>query len=198
MAMEGAAARRRAAGARLDVPEDNNDGNGPAVDVSVSKDNVGDEGPITPPEPVRQLHEVGDNVNCLWRRGKWFLGHVTGFDDGKYTVYFLFGKVKDNVPPSQIRSSDTRYPRRQEMIGKDFFFDGADDLPAGMWRVRQVLGDENLYRCTRLSGAGNQNVENFDIGYAIKQYMKGVDDRRESGFGQVLSSRTRGLRRGNL
>ena len=84
------------------------------------------------------------------------------------------------------------------MIGKDFFFDGADDLPEGMWRVRQVLGDKNLYRCTRLSGAGNQNVENFDIGYVIKQYMQGLEDRRVSGFGQVLSARTRGLRRGNL
>ena len=60
-----------------------------------------------------------------------------------------------------------------------------------MWRVRQVIGDENMYRCTRLTGAGPQNVENFDIGYAIKQYMKGVDERRESGVREVLSTRTR-------
>ena len=64
-------------------------------------------------------------------------------------------------------------------------------LKACMWRVRQVIGDENMYRCTRLTGAGPQNVENFDIGYAIKQYMKGVDERRESGIGEVLSTMTR-------
>jgi len=77
------------------------------------------------------------------------------------------------------------------MVNKDFFFDGADDLAEGMWRVRQVIDDKNLYRCTRLTGAGRQNVENFDIGYVIKQYMQRVDERRESGVGEVLTTRTR-------
>ena len=116
---------------------------------------------------------------------------VTGFDNGSYTVYFLIsGEVKKNVLPKHIRPSDSRYPRRSEMINKDFFFDGADDLAEGMWRVRQVLSDKNLYRCTRLTGAG-QNVENFDIGYVIKQYMKRMDERRELGLGEVLTTRMR-------
>ena len=77
------------------------------------------------------------------------------------------------------------------MLNKDFFFDGAKDLAEGMWRVRQVLDDKNLYRCTRLTGGGPQNVENFDIGYVIKEYMKRVDKRRESGVGEILVARTR-------
>ena len=143
---------------------------------------------------MRQLYDEGDNVTCMWSAGQWFLGQVTGFDNGSYTVYFLSGEVKKNVLPKHIRPSDSRYPRRSEMINKDFFFDGADDLAEGMWRVRQVLSDKNLYRCTRLTGAGSQNVENFDIGYVIKQYMARVDERRESGIGEVLATRTRGSR----
>ena len=82
------------------------------------------------------------------------------------------------------------------MLGEDFFFDGADDLAPGMWRVRQVINDKNLYKCTRLTGAGPQNVENFDIGYVIKQYMKRVDERREAGVGEVLTTRMRSRRGG--
>ena len=51
--------------------------------------------PITQPEPVKQLHEEGENIICMWRSGQWFLGQVTDFDNGVYTVYFLFGKVKN-------------------------------------------------------------------------------------------------------
>ena len=56
---------------------------------------------------------------------------------------------------------------------------------------RWVNDNEDLYRCTRLTGDGPQNVENFDIRYAIKQYMKGVDERRESGVREILATRTR-------
>ena len=138
---------------------------------------------------------MGINVNAEWRRGNWFLGQVTDFYNGKYTVYFLFGKIKTNLLPSQLRRSDSRYPRRSAMVGRDFFFDGATDLPEGVWRVRQLLNDKNMYRCTRITGVGAQNVENFDIGYVIKQYMKENDDRRESGTGTILTTtRTRTAR----
>jgi hypothetical protein len=148
-------------------------------------------GPLTPPDPVRQHFQVGANVNAEWRRGKWFLGQVTGFDNGRYTVYFLFGKVKPNLLPSQVRDSDSRYPRRSEMVRKDFFFDGAPDLPEGTWRVRQVLGKENMYKCTRITGGDPKDIEKFDIGYVIKQYMQEADQLRESGLGTVLTTRTR-------
>ena len=177
MALDGAARRAAArAAAQEDVPVT------PPQPANV---------PVTPPQPPRQIYDEGENVTCRWKAGKWFLGQVTGFDNGLYTVYFLSGEVKRNVSPNHIRLSDSRYPRRHEMIDKDFFFDGAHDLAEGMWRVRQVLSDKNLYRCTRLTGAGPQNVENFDIGYVIKEYMKRMDERRELGLGKVLSTRMR-------
>ena len=157
-----------------------------------SREETEEVGPCTPPPPVPvQEFQPGDNVNAEWVRGSWFLGQVTEFEDGRYTVYFLFGKAKENMMPSKVRASDSRYPRRGDMLGRDFWFDGAQDLPEGRWRVRQLLNKENMYKCTRLSGAGSQNVEDFDIGYVIKQYMQECDNRRESGVGTVLETRTR-------
>ena len=158
-----------------------------------------DAGTTTPPA-YQQLFAMGDNVNAMWSRGKWFLGHVVGFDqdDGNYTVYFLCGKTK-KLDASRIRSSDTTYPRRSEMIGKDFFFEGADDLGKGMWRVRQTLHDHNQYKCVRVTGDTDgcqRNVENFDVGYVIKQYMDTVQQHRESGIGEVFQKRTRGYNKG--
>ena len=144
-----------------------------------------------PPVPVRQSFQLGVNVHAEWKRGQWFLGQVTGFDNGRYTVYFLFGKSKSNLRPAQVRASDSTYPERRDMWNKDFFFDGAPDLPKGVWRVGQILEDENRYKCTRITGGGDQNVECFDIGYVIKQYVKGRDQRREDGIGTVLKTRTR-------
>ena len=111
-------------------------------------------------------------------------------------MYFLFSKTKDNVPASDIRSSDSRYPRRDDMVGNDFFFCGASDLAEGTFRVTEVLEDKNFYRCARVTGDGPQMVEDFDIGCVIKEYMKAVDKRRELGIGEVLSTRrTRTTRR---
>ena len=100
----------------------------------------------------------------------------------------LCGTEKNNMPPTSLCESDSRYPTRAEMIGKEFFFDDASDLPEGRWKVRQLR--DNQFRCTRLTGTG-ANVENFDIGYVIKQYMQESDTRRESGWAPVLATRTR-------
>ena len=179
MAMEGAI--RRAAAAT-------------AATAQVSQD-----GPITPPEPVRQVtpeparqdYQIGDNVFCKYKRSR-FLGQVTGYDDGKYSIYFLDdGETRDNVPTSDIRSSDSRYPRRADMIGKDFIFAGAPDLAKGKFQVNKILEKSNRYRCTRLTGDGPKNVDDFDIGWVINEYMDGMDKLRELGVGQVLSTRTR-------
>ena len=141
-----------------------------------------------PPSPPPQQFQVGANVYAKWSKGQWFLGQVTAYKNGKYDVYFLCGTEKNNMPPTSLRESDSRYPTRAEMIGKEFFFDGASDLPEGRWKVRQLR--DNQFRCTRLTGTG-ANVENFDIGYVIKQYMQESDTRRESGWAPVLATRTR-------
>jgi len=203
MAMEGASRRAAAAAARTTDQESQDD-----VVAEVSQDDVGAEvsqvdvgaevsqvGPITPPEPVRQqVHQIGDNVTCKWRARSWFLAQVTGYDDGKYSVYFLCGKTKDNVRACDIRSSDSRYPRRDDMVGKDFIFNGAPDLAKGNFKVSEILADKNLYRCTRVTGEGSKMTEDFDIGWVIKEYMANVDERRESGIGDILSTRTRNTR----
>ena len=166
------------------------------VGAQVSEDDVDvgaqvSEGPITPPE-VRQVHQIGDNITCKWGPRQWFLAQVTGFDNGKYSVYFLCGKTKHNVPSSHIRPSDSRYPRRHDMVGKDFYFPaGAPDLPEGRFRVTQILEDKNFYRCARVTGNPSTKVEDFDIGYVVKEYVKGVDKSRELGHGEVLSTTRR-------
>ena len=42
---------------------------------------------------------------------------------------------------------------------------GDDDLPPGMFKVRRI--DGNTYVCTRLTGDGPVNIDNFDIGYVM-------------------------------
>ena len=195
MAMDGAI--RRAAAATAQVSQDVTGPitpPGPAKqvsqddDVDVSQDVAGPI--ITTPEPASQVHQIGDNIFCKYKRRR-FLGQVTGFDDGKYSVYFLFGKTRDNVPASDIRSSDSRYPRRDDMIGKDFFFNGAPDLAKGKFQVSKIIEENHQYRCTRLTGDGSRKVEDFDIGWVINEYMTALDKLREMGVGQVLSRRTR-------
>ena len=172
-AMAGAAARRAAAAAA-------------AARAAADDDDAG------PPEPVRQHFQVGDNVIAEWRRGQWFLGHVTGFANARYTVYFLDGSVKPDLSPSKVRISDSRYPRRAEMLTKVFFFDGAEDLAKGSFEVCQILEETNRYKCTRVTGVGDKKEEEeFDIGYVIKQFMKGKDELRTAGVGTILSTRTR-------
>ena len=145
---------------------------------------------ITPPLPAPAPFEIGENVCARWKKGQWFLAQVTNYDDvsDQYTVYFVEDSlVKHNLARCDLREVDTTYPTRREMLGRDFFFDGAEDLPEGMWRVRRLISDHDMYECCRLTGSGNQNVEKFDIGYVMIQYMKGISDNR----GRVLSDTVR-------
>ena len=210
-AMAGAAARRAAAAAAAARAAADDDDAGPPEPVRQHfqvGDNVtgataadtaaaaaaraADDDDAGPPEPVRQHFQVGDNVIAEWRRGQWFLGHVTGFANARYTVYFLDGSVKPDLSPSKVRISDSRYPRRAEMLTKVFFFDGAEDLAKGSFEVCQILEETNRYKCTRVTGVGDKKEEEeFDIGYVIKQFMKGKDELRTAGVGTILSTRTR-------
>ena len=77
------------------------------------------------------------------------------------------------------------------MIGKEWIFDGDEEVSSGTWKVRQLIDDKNLYRCTRLTGGEGTNLENFDVGHVIMQYVKQEKHRRNMGWGTILSSRTR-------
>ena len=181
-----------------DIERDVDNHNDNAASDVVNRKNEGPTTPTPPPAapptpspPPPPQFRVGDNVNAKYKRGEWLLAHVTAYDEGKYTVYFLHDGKEKRLDPSEVRVSKSSYPLRTSMLGKDFFFGGAPDLPEGLWRVRQILHDSNMYKCTRLTGAGLQNVEEFDIGYVIKQYVLGVHDRRSSGVGEVIGRRTR-------
>jgi len=78
--------------------------------------------------------------------------------------------VEKDVPPHKLRPLPRTLltiPKRRDMLGKVWYFDGAPDLPAGRWKVRRMEGD--TYVCTRMTGGGLCNLEKFDIGYVIHQ-----------------------------
>ena len=139
-----------------------------------------------------ETFNVGDNVYAKWKRGQYFLAHVTHCDDGRYTVYFLDGNVKGDIGGDELRPVDPNDQlgaiKRADMLNKDFFFDGEDDLPAGRWRVRRIV--DNEYKCVRLTGGCSFHegqMEGFDIGYVLRCHQQELEQRRVAGFGDVLN-----------
>ena len=153
------------------------------------------------PEPIVQRFQVGDNVIAKWKGRERYLAHVTGYNEGKYSVYFLDNKIKDGLTDADLSEYDGVFPTRAQMIGQDFLDDGDDGFAAGRFRVRRV--DGNTFVCIRLSGGGlaeQGQVCNFMIGPAIyaheelkqQSLRKGVG---EVGVGEVLDNRRRRQRR---
>ena len=96
-----------------------------------------------------------------------------------YDVYFLEdGLVKKDIPENDLSESTSKYPKRSDMIDRVFFDEGDDDFPSGKWRVRRIEG--NTYQCVRLTGSGI-NMETFDIGYVIRQWVHENQVERERG-----------------
>ena len=90
----------------------------------------------------------------------------------------------------QFLDSPNPPPKRSEMIGKTFFCED-EDLPAGRWKVRAIVR-KNEFRCVRLTGQGLKNVENFDIGWVINEYISEQSVNRERGiFETVVGKRRR-------
>ena len=150
----------------------------------------------TSPLPTIQRYALGDNVEAKFVGRKKYLGHVIGYQDGKYSVYFIDGAVKHGIREKDISSYDGNYPTRAEMINRDFFDHGDEDFPEGTFRVRQIV--DNEFKCIRLTGSGASHegqLTNFDIGYVIQLYQDQLCDQREKGVGHVLTSRTRGASR---
>ena len=117
---------------------------------------------------------------------------MTHCDDGRYTVYFLDGNVKGDIGGDELRPVDPNDQlgaiKRADMLNKDFFFDGEDDLPAGRWRVRRIV--DNEYKCVRLTGGCSFHegqMEGFDIGYVLRCHQQELEQRRVAGFGDVLN-----------
>ena len=140
-------------------------------------------GPATPPIPVRCRLNIGDN--CLAQfKGGWYRAQVFDFDDpsGTYSVYFPSdGMTKTRVRPQALRAPSTTSASRREFQDKEFYFDGDTDLPPGRWKVRRIIHKKNTFMCGRLTGEGNVNMDEFDIGYVMRQVKKEQEGFRENG-----------------
>ena len=145
--------------------------------------------PVTPPEPVRQRFQVGDNVIAKWKTRQHYLAHVTGYEDGKYTVYFLDHHDKKGLKDKDLREYDGTYLTRSCMIGKVFEEEGDHELAAGTFRVRNIA--ENEYICIRVAGTEKGQLVNYKIGHVIKTYEEAKQKARQEGVGEVLSSKRR-------
>ena len=95
-----------------------------------------------------------------------------------YTVYYPGDSKVQTLGRNNIREDTTGAARRGDMIGRDFYFDGAPDLPCGYWRVRRMILNE--YVCVRMTGEG-KNMENFDIGYVMERVKLHEQHVREMG-----------------
>ena len=169
------------------IPED--ESQVPEDESQVSPD-AGDDDKATPPPAF--LPKVGDNVIAKFERNQWFLAHVTDIDvNGLCRCYFMDGKVKKRVPLKDIRPpTGVSWPKRGEMIGKHFDYEGDDEVSSSRWVIRRM--HEDMYFCTRLGVCplNEINCDNFEIGYVIKQYVAQQHRIRELGpaFAAVQSS----------
>ena len=139
---------------------------------------------VTPPVPVRCQFKIGDN--CLAQfKGSWYLAQVFDFNDdnGKYSVYFPSdGEELKNVRPKSLREAPrTSPPPRHKFQNKEFYFDGDDTLASGRWKVRRTMHGKNSFVCARVTGGGRKNIEEFDIGYVMRQIQKEDEGFRENG-----------------
>ena len=148
--------------------------------------------PSAPPQPHRQVYNIGDNVLAMFGRREWFHAHVTGFKQGLYELYFPDdGTERTRVKPAHVKP----FPRapnslpmytRADMINRHFYDDGMDEdgkervIASGMWLVRRLDGNE--YVCLRSPDCRNKDAEpnclNFDVGYVIRQVTKLDQDKR--------------------
>ena len=116
---------------------------------------------------------MNENVLAQWKRNKFYLAQVTRINEGLYDVYFPeCGSVKKKLKQNQLRPLDesvaSSTPTRTELVrcNQKFYFNGDRDLAEGYWIVRRIKG--NAYVCTRATGEGPCNIEEFDIGYVMR------------------------------
>ena len=133
----------------------------------------------------KQVFKVGSNILAKWKRGKWFLAHVTGYHNGHYNVYFPGdGQTKDGLGPNEVRAVETSASvySRADMLDRTFYFEGEEDLRPGDWKVRRLVNERNVYVCTRLTGGTptSTNCDEFDIGYVISRVVLQDQKERES------------------
>ena len=160
----------------IDVHADDN-----IFDDLMSED---EDTPLSPPRsPIQPSFKVGDNVLAKWSPRQSYLAHVTKArmtgGGPVYEVYFLEdGEVRGGLSEDDLSPSSSTYPKRGEMIGRVFYCDGGEGFNPGYWKVRRIEG--NTFQCVRLTGSG-VNLEEFDIGYVITNWVHNNQTERERG-----------------
>ena len=148
----------------------------------------------TPPLPSRQRFETYTNVNAKYERSR-LLAHVIDYQDGNYTVYFLFNsEIVKGLQESDLSEYDGTYITRGEMLGNEFFDEGDEKVSPGRFRVEEVMHKENEYKCIRLTGSKSEDIgklSNYDIAAVIKAYETQKQEARERGDVEILAYRTR-------
>ena len=130
---------------------------------------------------------VGDCCVAAWTKKQWYLTHITNISLGvvpTFNVYFPGdGKTKKGLRKNQLRDWKTRMStppvRRTDLLGKEWWFEGDEEVGRGVFKVRRLKG--NRYVCTRLSGDCSVNLEEFDIGYVMREFRKHTEKVREMG-----------------
>ena len=127
--------------------------------------------PADDPQPVDDLpplYGAGDNVLAVFK-GRWYLAHVSKLiGNGLISVYFPADALTKNARPHEVQPyQGVQQPKRADMLNKTFNFEGDDELPPGVWKVRQLQNESNEYVCTKIQGSGRVNVDRFDIGYVM-------------------------------
>lgn len=152
--------------------------------------------PFTGAPPSKQLRQkksafgsvrcytIGSNVFAMFKKNQWFLAHVTARNGIKHDVYFPGdSQTMRGVTPDRLRPcpASCTAPTRRDMIGKEFEYEGDEDIPAGtVWKIRRV-NTGNVFQCTKIRGEGRINCDDFDIGYVISVYREQQERTRENG-----------------
>ena len=133
---------------------------------------------------IPRVYNLGANVLARFRPRQFYLAHIIARHGFNHDVYFVDdGIVKRNLTPDHLRPCPPSYaaPLRREMIGKTFVYEGDRDIPSGtIWKVRQVVKG-TMFRCVKLQGEGELNIDNFDIGFVMRAVRAQYEKEREIG-----------------
>ena len=120
-----------------------------------------------------------------------YLAQVFKINGVHHHVYYVDNGESEVVDRSDLRPEPSPTAARHEFLKRTFYFDGADDLEEGLWKVRRIAESGVEFVCTRLTGgtSRSQNIENFDIDYVMKEVR--VYEEKQRARGPMFSRRYR-------
>ena len=136
------------------------------------------------PSPDVPTFPLGSNVLAKWGRS-WYLSHVCAVQGrGEHAVYDVYCPVTEKVKPKldwkKVRPFDNKLvPSRADCVNSNAVF----SCDGETWKVRSVSHGKNHFRCVRVfpEHAEGPNVDDFEIGFVMKQVRDEYEHRREQG-----------------